>query len=124
MIRNLVKGEVLPEKLQTGFESGKNVDADWVFIAEREGKPVGILVCAPAHVVVVLMRLVMSEEADTNDARSLLLHMVKAIKERGYNGYYTIVDPEIRAEATLGRIIEMTGGIRIPKPQFVCVGAV
>jgi hypothetical protein len=122
-IRNLVKGETLPERLRTGFEGG-NCMPEWIFLAEREGKLVAILVASPAHIVVMILRLIATEEAGPYDVRSLLLEFVETVKARGYGGYMTMVNPENEAEATLGRIIEQTGGLKIPKPQYVCVGAV
>lgn len=121
-IRNLVKGEPLPKELQTGYENG-NCDPDWIWVAEHDGKLVAILVTAPMHIVVMMIRLVATEEAGLA-VRSLLLHFIKTIKERGFNGYYTMVDPGTDAGAALQRIVEGTGGMTIPSPQYVCVGAV
>lgn len=117
------KGEVLPEELRTGYEGG-NCDPDWIFLVERDGKPVGVLVSAPVHIAVMLVRMVTSEYAEVNDARSLLLHFVKTIKERGYNGYFTYLGEDSELEKTLAKIIMAADGVQIEKPQYLCVGAV
>jgi len=121
-IRNLVVGEALPERLCTGYETGQ-CDPRWIWVAERDGKPVAILVTAPAHVVVILMRLVATENAEPLDVRALLVNAMAAIKERGYAGYVTWVDPTKESEKTLMEIIKTSGGGQWDRPQVACYGA-
>lgn len=121
-IRNYLKGEILPERLRTGYETAPACDPQWIWIAVREAEPVAILVTAPAHCVVMIMRLVSTERAHPTDIRSLLVCFVRKVKERGYPGYMTILNPEHETEEALGRIIEQAGGVRIPEAHYVCVG--
>lgn len=123
MIRNMKVGEILPVGLQTGFEKGK-CDPEWMFIAERDGVAVALLVTAPAHIAVILLRLISTPEADVSDVRSLLVYVVKTIKERGYMGYMTWVDPTQETERTLIGIIKAAGGVQLTTPHVVCAGKV
>lgn len=117
------KGERFPEELRTGYEGGQ-CDPDWIFVVEREEKPVAILVAAPVHIVVLLVRLLSSPRASVNDVRSLLLYFVKTVKERGYSGYITYLGLHLEQERTLAEIIKATGGTQIEEPQYLCLGTV
>lgn len=121
-IRNLVKGEELPEILRTGFEAAPSTDEKWIFVAERDGKPVGILVAAPAHLTVILLRLIMTKEAHSLDVRTLLMQAFKTFEQRGYLGYITWLDPSTPVEGALLTVLEAAGGIRMPVTQVLCVG--
>jgi hypothetical protein len=121
MIRTMRKGEALPPELKTGYERGNSMP-EWIFLAEEDGQPTAILVAAPAHIVVVLMRVVATPKAKVTALRSLLLYFLETIRERGYNGYFVMINPEIQQEAALGRIVEATGGVKIPEPHYFCVG--
>ena len=119
----MTKGEKLPEGLRTGYEGGQ-CDPDWIFLVERDGIPVAVLVAAPVHIVVLLVRLLSSKEAEVNDVRRLLLYFVKTVKERGYSGYITYLGLHLQQERTLAEIIKATGGTQIEEPQYLCLGTV
>jgi len=119
-IRNYVKGEVLPRELATGFETGSM--PEWIWLAERDGKPVAILVVAPAHIVVILMRLLATPGAQGFDVKILLATAMKEIKERGFQAYVTWLNPERAAEAALRSIIQSAGGYVLEEPQILCGG--
>lgn len=122
-VRNLIIGEQLPEQLRTGYE-GMNCMPEWIFVAERDGEPVAILVAAPVHIVVLMVRLCSTPEASPTDVRALLVHFVKTVKERGYGGYITYLSEASEVERTLSRIITATGGVELEEPQRLCVGVV
>ena len=122
-VRNMYQGEKLPEDLRTGYEGGR-CDPNWIFLVERDSQPVAILVSAPVHIVVMLVRLVTSKQAHVNDVRALLLHFVRTVKDRGYNGYFTYLGDDSELERTLAKIIKAADGTQIEKPQYLCVGAV
>src|SRR5690349_5986125 len=122
-VRTMCQGERLPEGLRTGYEGGR-CDPNWIFLVERDGKPVSILVAAPVHIVVLLVRMVSTPEAHVNDIRSLLVYFVKTVKERGYSGYITYLGLHLQQEKALADIIKAAGGTQIEEPQFLCVGTV
>jgi len=119
-IRNLVVGEELPPRLKTGFEATQM--PEWIWIAERDGKPVGSLITAPAHIIIILLRLCMTEDAQPTDVRALLLRAIRESKIRGYKGYLSYLDPELPHEKALMSIIEMSHGFSFKKPQVACFG--
>jgi hypothetical protein len=119
-IRNLVKGEELPEELKTGFEHGSM--PSWIWVAEREGKIVGLVIAAPAHIVAILLRLVSTPEAHPTDVRALLIQVMHDIKERGFKGYITWLDPTREIENSLLSIVEMAGGVKFPNQQVMVFG--
>jgi hypothetical protein len=119
----LLKDEVLPEGLRTGFDVGPACDPQWIFVLERDGAPVVLLVAAPAHVMVVLLRLVACGDANVGDVRHLLLGAFKMMKERGYLGYVTWVDPTRAIEQALLTLIRHSGGTQMTMPQVSCCGA-
>jgi len=119
-VRNLIPGETLPQELRTGYEA--TTTPEWIFIVEREGKPVGILITAPAHIVIILLRIVMAPEAQWSDARALILVAFRESKKRGYKGYTTWLDPTKEPENAFIRIIRAIGGFQLLDPQVACCG--
>jgi hypothetical protein len=121
-IRNFILGEELPDSLKTGFEAGKCTDASWIWVVEREGKIVASLIAAPAHIVVILLRLMATPDAYPLDVRALLLKSTADIKARGYNGYMVWADPTRPPEKALIDIVKSAGGFELPNRQVACAG--
>lgn len=121
-IRNMVKGEQLPEKLQTGYESAPNADHDWIWVAEREGKITAIFVTSPAHIAILFIRLISTDDAHPNDVRAILVHACSVMKERGYQAYFTWLDPTTEVERSLLKIFRDAGGHQFTNPQVLCAG--
>jgi hypothetical protein len=119
-IRNIVPGEALPPEFKTGFETGSM--PEWIWLAERDGKVVGMLVAAPAHIVVILLRLISTPEAHPNDVRTLLIRVMHDIKERGFKAYVTWLDPTREIENSLLEIVELSGGVKFPNQQVMVFG--
>jgi hypothetical protein len=121
-VRNFILGEALPEMLKTGFEAGACTDSSWIWVVERDGQIVASLITCPAHIVVILLRLVATPDAHPLDVRALLLHAIVDIKARGYNGYLVWADPERPNEKSLIDIVISSGGIKLPGTQVACAG--
>ena len=119
-IRNMQKGEEIPQELRTGFETSSM--PEWIWLAVRDGKVVGILIAAPAHIVAILLRLGSTASAEQNDVRALLIHAMKDIKARGFNGYITWLDPTREIENSLLSVVELSGGVRFPNEQVMVFG--
>jgi hypothetical protein len=120
-IRNFILGEELPEQLKSGFEGGM-CDPSWIWVVERDGKIVASLIAAPAHIVVILLRLLATPDAHPFDVRALLLAVTSEIKARGYNGYMVWADPTRETEKSLIDIVVATGGVQLPNTQVACAG--
>lgn len=122
-IRHYIPGEILPDKLKTGYESGQNCDPQWIWIAENDGKPVAILVTAPAHVVAILMRIICTDDAPKTAVHAILAHSFVEMMERGYKGYVTWVNPSgTDAERALLGIVRAAGGVQFTELQVCCSG--
>lgn len=121
-VRNFVKGEELPETLRTGYESAPNADTDWIWVAEHEGRITAIFVTAPAHLAVLFIRLISTPDAHTNDVRAILVYACAVMKERGFQAYFTWLDPTKDVEKTLMDIFIQAGGTRFPNEQALCAG--
>lgn len=121
IVRNLIPGETLPEELRTGYELGK-CDPNWIWVVERNGEAVALLVAAPAHVIAILIRVVNTKKCRGTDIRALILGAFRDIKERGYNGYTVWLDPTKEPENRFIAIIRAIGGFQLLNPQVVCCG--
>jgi hypothetical protein len=121
-VRNYKIGEDLPEQLRTGFESGKCTDPAWIWVVERDGRIVASLIACPAHIVVILLRIVATPDAHPLDVRALLLKATLDIKARGYNGYMVWADPNRQNEKSLIDIVLASGGVQLPGTQVACAG--
>lgn len=120
-VRNLILGEELPPELVTGYEKGQ-CDPDWIWVADYNGKPVGILVTAPAHIAVILLRLVMAEGAPPTAAGALLAQAFAEMKARGYSGYIIWLGETQSVEKQLLRMVEATGGGVLEHSMSLCYG--
>ena len=124
-VRNYIKGEFLPGLLQTGFETAPCVDPKWIFIAERDGEPVGILVAAPAHHFVIFLRIIVNpHRSQPMDFWKLLQGTADICRERGYAGYSTWLDPTVETERSLLKLLTAVGGTQFTNPQVACAGRI
>ncbi len=121
-IRNMVKGEELPETLRTGYESSENANFDWIWVAEHEGRITAIFVTAPAHVAVLFIRLISTSDAHPNDVRAILVYACAVMKERGFQAYFTWLDPSKEVENSLLNLFIQSGGTIFPNEQSLCMG--
>ena len=121
LVRNMHRGEVLPESIRTGYEQGQ-CDPKWIWVVECNEKAVGVLVTAPAHIAVILMRLVIAEEAPAHAAGRLLTGAFKEIAARGYRGYMVWFGDNIAVENQLLKLVEATGGGVLERNMSLCYG--
>jgi len=122
-VRHLILNEALPDGLRTGYEKGA-CDPSWIWLAESNGAAVGILVTAPAHVLVILMRMVILDGAPTITAYKLLAQGFREMKERGYKGYVMWVNPTQEREQRILRLVAAAGGGQSDVPQILCYGKI
>jgi hypothetical protein len=123
-VRNYRRGEELPECLRTGFETAPGVDPTWIFVAERDGHPTALMVCAPAHAMVIMLRLVSIQDVRWTDIRALMLYARRQIRMRNFAGYCTWIDPTLETERSLMSLIKAAGGTQLMNPQVACAGKV
>lgn len=120
-VRTLRPNEAMPQHLGTGFEQ-MAVMNEFVWVAEKEKKIVGILMAAPCHGVVFLVRLRTAEDAPTMTVALLFRKCVKDCLARGLKGYFTYVDPNLEMERRFIPICRKAGGTQIMSVQVGLVG--
>src|SRR5712691_8376859 len=91
-VRTLKPDEAMPQHLATGFER-MPVMKDFVWIAEEEGKVVGMLLASPCHGLVFLARLRVEENAPSSVVTAMFRKCIKDCLDRGFTGYFTFIDP-------------------------------
>lgn len=121
MVRTLKPGEPFPQHLDTGFEQ-MPVMNDFIWVAEKNGKIVGILMAAPCHGIVFLVRLRTTKDAPAMTVALLFRRCVRDWKARGFKGYFTYVDPSRELERRFIPICRKLGGLQLVSPQVGLVG--
>jgi hypothetical protein len=122
-IRTLREGEQMPQNLGTGYESMPVMNS-FVWVAEEEEKIIGILMAAPCHGLIFLMRLRVLEGSNPMVALLLFRHCMKDSKEMGFRGYFSYINPQIEADAKMIPICTGAGGMQITQMQVPLCGSV
>lgn len=108
IIRQMRCGDILLPEWECGFEQLGRIDPEWVWVAEKGGRLIGCIVASPAHGTAIVWRVV----SDGSCLLPLLRTFYRDIRKRGCMGYMTIVDPRIKEQAKLQKVMERgKGGI-------------
>jgi hypothetical protein len=123
-IRLLRENEPWPARLVTGFEQMPRqfIQHDWIFVAEDSEGIQGILMTAPAHGLVILMRCQVLDTAPVTTLRRLLGVTLKELSKRGYHLWTTVLDPTTEAEREIYKLARHWGAEQWPTPAVVMVG--
>lgn len=122
-VRNLRFNEPMPEGMATGFE-GMPLQHEWVWAAEEDGIATGVVMAAPCHGLVYVMRLCVPKGANPQTAMALLRACMRDSENRGFRGFFFHIDPTVEIDR---RIMILCGkmGIRpLTMPQCLIVGSV
>lgn len=103
-IRQMRKREVLP--IKTGMEP-LELDHEWVWVAEddRTGVVVGVLILAPCHGSIFVVRVVAGPDAPVTWLRRILTHAGRAVLERGYKVAFTYFNLDRPNEMRLAKLM-------------------
>lgn len=121
-VRNLGAGEAIPDGFSTGFERAA-VMPEWVWIAESDG-PVGVLMAAPCHGLVYMVRICVKKGSNPSVAMALIRACLRDSKSRGFKGYFLHVTTMSGSERGLIPICKKAGGVQLTHPQIVLAGAI
>jgi hypothetical protein len=121
--RTLREGEPIPEGFNTGFERMPFMP-EWIWIVEQDKTPAGVLIAAPMHGLIYLMRFCVKPGSDKTVALVLLRAMLKDTKARGFRGYIAHIDPTNSEENVLIPLCRKAGGAPLPLPQTMLVGSI
>jgi len=113
----------MPEGFSTGYEN-MPLQTDWVWVAEKDGKPEGVLMVAPCHGLIYMMRLCAKKEASPMVAVCLLRACMRESKRRGFTGFFTHIDPTKEMDRRILRTCRKSGCIQMLMPQVMLVGSI
>lgn len=112
----------MPQDLGTGFES-MPVMKSFCWVAEQDGQIVGILMAAPCHGLIFLVRLRVIKGAPVTTTHLLFRHCMRDAKAMGFVGYFSYIDPKRESEAAMIPICTRAGGVQITDVQVPLVGS-
>jgi hypothetical protein len=101
----------MPQHLGTGFEA-MPVMKSFCWVAEKEGRIIGMLLAAPCHGLIFLIRLRVAEGAPVTTTALLFRHCMRDAKAMGFVGYFSYIDPGRDMERALIPICRRAGGIQ------------
>ena len=104
-VRHLREGESLPAAWELGFDALGRIDCSWVWVIERDARPLGCVVAAPCHGVAFLWRVVMDKSAPSHLLLRLLRQCVRDLRSRGCVGILTFCDATSVTQARFLRVI-------------------
>lgn len=122
-VRTLREDESFPQHLGTGFE-GMPVMKSFCWVAEHEGRIVGMLMAAPCHGLIYIVRLRVEKEAPAMVTGLLFRKFLKDSKQMGFVGYFTHVDPSRESERQMIPICRKAKGIQVPMMQIPLAGSI
>ena len=101
-IRNLDKDEPLPN-LGQEIPNSNLVQPEWIWLAYNryDDKPLAMLVTAPAHGIVMLLRIYSVKVAPKSVMVGLLRRSLAAMSSRGYTRWVSFLDEARATEASL-----------------------
>lgn len=120
-VRTLKVNEAMPKHLGSGFEQ-MQVMKGYVWVAEKNGKIVGLLMATPCHGLIFVVRLRVEKTAPPMTVWLLFRKCVRDCKERGFEWYFTYLDTNLDAERKLAAICQKTGGMRMMSMPIGIVG--
>jgi hypothetical protein len=121
-VRTLREEEPMPQHLGTGFEA-MPVMKSFCWVAEQDERIIGMLMAAPCHGLIFLVRLRVAEGAPVTTTALLFRHCMRDAKAMGFIGYFSYIDPKRDAEAAMIPICTRAGGFQINDMQVPLVGS-
>src|SRR5271168_2342093 len=91
-VRTLRIDEPMPEGFNTGYERMPFMP-HWVWVAEKDGEALGLVLAAPCHGLAYIMRVCVKKGSPAIVAFILLRRSMKEMRARGLRGYFTHIDP-------------------------------
>jgi hypothetical protein len=123
-VRTLMASDTFPEGFSTGYER-MPVMKSWVWVAEEDGDTAGVLMAAPMHGLVYMMRLCIRPGAPRATAVRLLRTCMRDCEKRGFKGYWMHVDPTgEEVNRKMIPIVRRAGGVQLHVPQVLLAGSI
>jgi hypothetical protein len=112
-IRNRYPGEVIPTELMENL-GVMQIDPEWQWLAEYEGKIVGQILGVNAHGILMLLRITSTKDAPKSWAVLGLRKVLRDARERGLIGYLCFLDDREKQEVKLMGLVQRSGGVLLP----------
>jgi hypothetical protein len=122
-VRTLRACDAFPEGFATGFEK-MPVQKSWIWIAEVGDETIGVLMAAPMHGLVYIMRLCIREGAPPATAFLLLRGFLRDTAQRGFKGFLMHITPSVERERRMIPMCKRAGGFQLLMPQVALVGSI
>lgn len=122
IVRHPAYDEV-PQELMKGFEA-MQIEREWQWVLECEGKIVAQMLCAPAHGLLMVVRLTALPSAPKGWGVGFFRRVLKDAQERGLLGYATFLSDDRKEERRLMSIIQRAGGWLLPASGAWAFGSV
>jgi hypothetical protein len=103
------------------------LDTEWCWIVEHEGRAIAIVVCSFAHGMLILWRILATQDAKRVQRTwflDALPQILSNAKQRGCVGYLTMLEDHHPACVKLARIMARTGGALKPFVGTLGVAAI
>jgi hypothetical protein len=112
-----------PEKLDiiTGLEP-MELDMDWVWVAEQQGKQIAVMVAANFHGMAFMLRLIALPEAPPSTVLHLLREASKEAQKRGTKGFASMFDLTVPVERRMWTLAKKMGAVQIGKVHILAMG--
>ena len=112
-----------PEKLDiiTGLEP-MELDMDWVWVAEQQGKQIAVMVAANFHGMAFMLRLIALPEAPPSMVLHLLREASKEAQKRGTKGFASMFDLTVPVERRMWTLAKKMGAVQIGKVHILAMG--
>lgn len=121
-VRPRYPGEDIPAELMVGIEPFHIVES-WQWVVEYEDKIVAQILTAPAHGLLILLRMMSVPDAPASWLVLALRRILADAKERGLFGYVVLLQDSRPREAKLMRIVQKNGGMLIPFSGALAFGS-
>lgn len=121
-VRTLMASDDFPEGFSTGYEQ-MPVMKSWVWVAEEDNEVVGVLLAAPMHGLVYLMRICIHDGAKPTTAFLLLRTCMRDAVKRGFKGFFMHINPTEKIGTRMMKLVKRAKGIAMPAPNMMLVGS-
>lgn len=121
-IRPRNEGEEVPAELMVGLEPFQIVEL-WQWVVLDDNKIVAQVLTAPAHGVLILLRMMSLPEAPKGWLVLALRRILTNAKALGLIGYMVLLQDSKPQEVKMMRIVQKSGGMLLPFSGVIAVGS-
>jgi hypothetical protein len=120
-IRHPYVNEV-PADLMRGFEAYR-IDSEWQWVLIVDGSVKAQMLCANAHGILLILRLIAFPDAPHGWLAAMLRHVMAEARQAGCIGFITFLSDRNPAEVKLMRIVQRMGGFVLPQSGAMVAGS-